>query len=126
MSSPQRIQSFKKYSGGLMPHRDNATRWNSWYEMLDWTLRKIRPAIIAISNEDVHLSTDILGAEEWKTLTYIRDFLQPFLDATKSTEGHQAGLDRVLPTLDFLLDHFEEAADIYADHLIMRESIQTG
>ena len=35
MRSPQRLQSFKKWSGGLMPRRDNSTRWNSWYAMLD-------------------------------------------------------------------------------------------
>lgn len=33
--SPQRKQRFKLLSSDLLPHRDNKTRWNSWYNMLD-------------------------------------------------------------------------------------------
>lgn len=36
MGSSKRIQAFKNRSGGLMPHRDNGTRWNSWFDMLNW------------------------------------------------------------------------------------------
>lgn len=42
MASPQQIQAFTQQSGGHMPRRDNKTRWNSWYMMLDWSLTKTR------------------------------------------------------------------------------------
>lgn len=126
MGSPQRIQMFRQKSGGLMPLRDNRTRWNSWYLMIDWAIFKIKPAIIAISNEEDDLADDVLTSDDWKLLTYIRNFLQGFFDATKATEGRHATLDRVLPTMDFLIDRFEKAANQFAQHPFMRESIEAG
>ncbi len=124
--SPQRIQAFKKHSEDLMPRRDNSTRWNSWYAMLDWALRKLKKAIIHVTSEEPELAKDVLTAEEWKTLGHISDFLRNFYDATKATEGHKATLNRVLPTMDFLANIFEEAIEEFADHDFMRESLQTG
>lgn len=45
-SSPQRTQVFRNISGGRMVRQDNGTRWNSWYEMLDWTLNQIKVCVI--------------------------------------------------------------------------------
>ena len=126
MRSPQRVQAFKKKSGGLMPRRDNGTRWNSWYEMLDWSIKRLKPAIIAVTNEESDLAKDLLTADEWKTLDHVRDFLQNFYDATKATEGHGATLKEVLCTMDFLADIFEDAIVEFADHAFMWESLQAG
>ena len=123
MGSPQRIQSFKKKSGGLMPRRDNSTRWNSWYAMLDWTIKRLKPYIIAVAAEESDLASDVLTADEWRTLSHIRDFLQNFHDATKATEGRGATLERVLDTMDFLADVFEDAIMEHTDHLFMHESL---
>lgn len=41
-ASPQRTQVFLTISGGRMVRQDNGTRWNSWYDMLDWTLCRIK------------------------------------------------------------------------------------
>lgn len=41
-ASPQRTRVFLSISGGRMVRQDNSTRWNSWYEMLDWTLSRIK------------------------------------------------------------------------------------
>ena len=41
-ASPQRTRVFLSISGGKMVRQDNGTRWNSWYEMLDWTLSRIK------------------------------------------------------------------------------------
>ena len=109
-----------------MPHRDNSTRWNSWYDMLDWAIKKIKAQIIAVSNEEPELSTDLLSAEEWKILGHIRDFLQAFHDATKATEGRAATLDGVLPSMDFLCAYFEHAIEEFAHHDFMRESLHVG
>ena len=126
MGSNQRIQAFKESSGGLMPHRDNGTRWNSWFDMLDWSLSKIRTAIITVTNNEPALSKDLLGAEEWVTLQHIRDFLHPFQQVTKATEGRRATLDQVLPSMDFLAETFENATEKYRDHPYMQPSIQAG
>ena len=126
MGSPQRLQSFKKRTGGLMPRRDNSTRWNSWYAMLDWAIERLKPAIIAVSNEEPDLAKDILTAEEWKTLDHIRVFLRGFYFATKAAEGHAATLETVLPTMDFLAKRFETAIQQFADHTYMRESLHAG
>ena len=94
--------------------------------MLDWAIKKIKAAIIVVSNEEPELSTDLLSAEEWKTLGHIRDFLQAFHDATKATEGRATTLDGVLPSMDFLCAHFENAIEEYAHHDFMRESLHAG
>ena len=126
LASPQRIQSFKKYSMGLLPHRDNSTRWNSWYNMLNWAIERVKGALITVANEEPDLSSDLLSADEWRTLTLIRDFLQAFSDTTKATEGYTATLDRVLPSMDFLVSHFEQAIDQFEDNEFMRESLHAG
>ena len=109
-----------------MPRRDNGTRWNSWYLMLDWAITRIKGAIVTVTSEESNLEKDQLTAEEWRTLVNIRDFLQSFYDATKATEGHQVTLEQVIPTMDFLAAAFEDAIDEFADHKFMRESLQTG
>ncbi len=126
VGSPQRIQSFLNRSGGLMPHRDNGTRWNSWYLMLNWAIQRVKGAIIAVSAEETDLQKDSLTAEEWKMLGHIRDFLINFHDATKATEGHKATLEEVLPTMDFLANTFEDAIEEFADNPFMHESLQAG
>jgi hAT family C-terminal dimerisation region len=108
--SPQRMQAFKKDSSGKAPKRDNSTRWNSWFEMLDWSLKpELRLAIEKVSFSEKDLYNDRLTEGEWATLAKIRDFLQPFKDTTMATQGRAATLEHVLPSMDFLLQHFEDA-----------------
>lgn len=99
-----------------MSRRDNETRWNSWYEMLDWFIKRLKPVIIIITNEKSDFANDILTAEEWKTLDYIQDFLRNFYDAIKVTEGRNTTLERVLFTIDFLADVFKTAINEYSDY----------
>jgi len=75
MVTPQRIHAFKELSGGLMPRRDNGTRWNSWYEMLDRAIRLKAALVQTVHNEDA-LAKDSLSSTDWRTLSQIRDFLQ--------------------------------------------------
>ena len=109
-----------------MPHRDNGTRWNSWYEMLNWAIEKIKPAILRFTWETPALAKDQLSADDWKMLVDIRDFLLRFYDVIKATEGRKATLDRVLPLMDFMLECFEKAAVQFIDHSALRESVQSG
>ena len=126
MGSPQRIQSFKLRSGGLMPRRDNSTRWHSWYEMLQRAITRLKGPIIAVTHEEPDLHKDLLTTEEWRTLGHIYEFLRNFHDATKATEGHQHTLEQILPTMDFLVSIFEDAIEEFKDHAFLSQSLQTG
>ena len=96
-----------------MPRRDNSTRWNSWYEMIDRAIRHLKQPIIRTVYEEPALSKDALTHDDWRILTDIRDFLQAFYDTTKATEGRKATLEMVLPSLDFMVQRFEEARITY-------------
>lgn len=93
--------------------------------MLDWAIERIKATIVAVTNEKTDLQKDLLTAEEWKTLVHIRDFLRNFHDATKATKDHQATLNEVLPTINFLANTFKVAMEEFADHPFMHESLQT-
>jgi hypothetical protein len=44
--SPQRLAEFEKYSNGKRIPRDNSTRWNSWYHIINASMAEtMRPAI---------------------------------------------------------------------------------
>ena len=126
MRSPQRTQAFKAKSDGLIPRRDNGTRWNSWFYMLDWAIQKIKQPIITTIMEEPDLSKDLLNAEDWSILQHIRNFLLNFHHAIKATEGRCATLDGVLPTMDFLLEVFIEGTETYRNHPHMHKAIQAG
>jgi hypothetical protein len=49
-----------------------------------------------------------------------------FYDATVATEGHTATIDKVLPTIDFLLEQFETAKETYANDLFMGPCCNSG
>ena len=125
MGSAQRIQSFKKRSK-VMPRRDQGVRWNSWYQMIDRALTKIKTPIIQLLAEEPGLQSDHLSSDDWQTLTNIRDFLASFYDTTKATEGRHATLDKVLPSLEFMAVQFDLALEKYDDDLYMKSSLHAG
>jgi hypothetical protein len=127
--SPQRIQAFKKDSNGKNLKRDNCTRWNSWFEMLDWCLQpELRLAIDKVSFSEKDLYDDRLSNDEWAVLAKVRDFLKPFKHTTIATQGQAATLEHILPSMDFLLQHFEQCKTVAVDEKdpIMTACIETG
>jgi len=126
MRSPQRIQKFRRLSKGLMPKRDHRVRWNSWYIMLLWSIDRIKPFLQSFIGDDPDLSDDILTASDWRRLTSMRDFLAPFSQITKYTEGRHATINRVLPSLDFLLDRYELGALSHTEDDFMKLAIDAG
>ncbi len=96
--------------------------------MLNRAIRHLKVAMIQTVHEESSLAKDLLSNTDWQTLSNIRNFLQGFYDTTKATEGRQATLDRVLPSLDFLVARFEKAIEVYEasnDQFIM-SSLQAG
>ncbi|KAM4061798.1 transposase-like protein [Hirsutella rhossiliensis] len=97
-------------SDGLRLRRDNDTRWNSWYNMVEWVLRpKIRQAITVFCSEEPALQEDALHPCDWIVLAEIHKFLEPFHDATIANESWKKSISDVLPTMDYLLHHIEAA-----------------
>ena len=110
--TPQRLQAFAALSDGLRLRRDNDTRWNSWYRMVEWALRpKIRQAITIFCAQEPALQDDTLHPADWTTLIEIQKFLEPFHDATVANEGMMDSISDVLPTMDYLLHHIETAKE---------------
>ncbi|KAF6227500.1 hypothetical protein HO173_012240 [Letharia columbiana] len=52
-------------------------------------------------DEEPDLSKDVLAADKWIVLGYIRGFSQASHDATKAIEDHKATLEQILATMDF-------------------------
>ncbi|KJZ68764.1 hypothetical protein HIM_11848 [Hirsutella minnesotensis 3608] len=111
--TPQRLQMFTILTNGLKLRRDNDTRWNSWYRMVEWALRpKIRQAITIFCAQEPALQEDALNASDWVTLAEIYKFLEPFHDATLADESSAtSSISDILPTMDYLLHHIETARE---------------
>ena len=58
---------------------------------------------------------DCLSHKDWTVLTNIHHFLRFFHQATLVTEGHKATIERVLSTMEFLLEQLEIGKLNYAD-----------
>ncbi|KFY09634.1 hypothetical protein V491_08054, partial [Pseudogymnoascus sp. VKM F-3775] len=106
--SPQRLAEFEKYSNGKRIPRDNSMRWNSWYHMIDAAIDEtMRPAIIHFCTKYDDLSEQFLSYYNWQILSTFHRFLKYFDIATGKTQGYYATVDRVLPTMEYILEKLE-------------------
>ena len=107
--STQRTEAFKALleANGLGLTRDNATRWNSWFRMLERALRLIEAVKVYCFKSGRALAEDTLSNQEWDDLRKLTKFLEAYSDATQASEGRFATLDIILPTMDFLLETLE-------------------
>ena len=84
---------------------DNATRWNSWYKVID-TLLKKRPAIVIWLMENIDsVGDNHLEKDDWDLLQKTHEFLKAFNQATLVAEGRFSTLSDAMMTLDILLIH---------------------
>jgi hypothetical protein len=107
--SPQRIAAFLKLGSGKRLVRDNKTRWNSWYAMIDCAIQeRIHLAIDLFCHQTgKDIEADWLSHKDWAVLTNIHHFLKFFHQATLATEGQRATIERILSTMEFLLEQLE-------------------
>ena len=125
--TPARIKQFRELSGGILLKRDNATRWNSWNNLLETLLRPdVRHAIEIYIDENPLLEDDRLERGEWKLLDKVQKILSAFKQATKAMEGHQATLTHLLPSIDFLLHIYSEPLKDNPDNRILSSMIRMG
>ena len=104
--SPQRYEAFKELLDGLRLQRDNKTQWNSWFKSIERTL-KLKQALQVYYDEEHKFQTERLSPEDWDTLTEMQDFLKPFYDTTLGTEGVFNAVNKVLPAMEYLLEHLK-------------------
>jgi hypothetical protein len=110
--SPGRTKQFKSFAKRLIP-LDNRTRWNSWYSMVQVALNH-ESAIDAYTKANYEsLAFDFLDPDEWKCLHMICSFLQPFHEATLKTQSDRATVDRLLFTMEILIEHFQQAVSYF-------------
>jgi len=102
------VKEFLELAERLIP-LDNRTRWNSWYLCLDVALVCQAAIDMFTKNHWAKLQKDFITPEEWKKLSLIKEFFQPFHKATLNTQGHNATLDSVHFTVDVLLRYFKVA-----------------
>ena len=103
------MSAFLKLSSGKRLVRDNKTRWNSWYAMIDCAIQeRLRLAVDLYCHQaGREMQADSLSSEDWVILTNIHHFLRFFHQAMLATEGHAATLERVLSIMEFLLEQLE-------------------
>ena len=106
--STSRTKEFKGYAHRMIP-LDNRTRWNSWYQMLVVAIDHSGSIDTYTKNHLLDLETEYLSLQDWNRLRTIKTFLQPFHRATLETQGDNATIDRVLFTMDILVQYFEKA-----------------
>ena len=78
--SPQREETFLYLSHGKHLIRDQQTRWNSWFAMVDRAIQAdIRIAIdLSCFQYKTYILLNTLAPEEWAKLEHIHEVLQAF------------------------------------------------
>jgi hypothetical protein len=127
LASPQRRQELKNLGGHTVLQRDNATRWNSGFTMIQSLLR-IRDAVDVFCARHIELEQDPLRPDEWDQLADAIDILEPFQSSTLRLEGDDSELFNVLPELDFLRTAFTSVLQRYQrnPHLHIRRAAAEG
>jgi hypothetical protein len=128
LASPQRRQEFKRLGGDTILHKDNATRWNTGYTMIQSMMRnKDTVELFCLCHFD-DLEDDRLSPDDWNQLADAVDVLEPFHSATLQMEGDFAELHNLLVGLDFLRTIFTNVLQKYQanPHLHIRRAAAEG
>ena len=115
--TPRRRMTFKNLQDNnslIMIVRDNDTRWNSVYLMLQSATRLQSTIDRYVFNES-ELESDRLSMEDWKIIIEISKFLETFYNVTIRLQSNKCQLAEVLTSIDYLLGKYEEAKEIYKD-----------
>jgi hypothetical protein len=84
----------------------------------------IEEYFITFGEDEIKL--DQLNTEEWSILREIKNFLAILKSTTKSLKGHQQGLDKVIPSMDFILAQFEKAKIKYMEDDVLKNMVNSG
>jgi len=90
------------------PKIDNITRWNSTFEMLECAL-KLKPAITYLLIQNHEFKDFKISEKEWNYFENLRDFLEPFKDATDMISGSKyESCPTIIPIFDGLIVHINQ------------------
>ncbi|KAF6517645.1 hypothetical protein HZS61_003206 [Fusarium oxysporum f. sp. conglutinans] len=103
-SSTSIYNDFKAEIGRALP-RDNDTRWNSWFRLIDVAIEKRAKFMDWIQENHAKIEKDALDHNDWNELGDIHAFLQVFHQISVR-QGRENTLDEVLSHMDFLHHHF--------------------
>ena len=78
------------------------------------------------SQAKTEYNNDRLLDDEQTQLRHIKGFLELLKQSTKALESPNAGLDRVLPTIDFILVYFKKAKVTFIDDKKLRQMLNSG
>jgi hypothetical protein len=108
-SSTSIYNDFKAKIGRTLP-RDNETRWNSWFRLIDVAMGKRAEFMDWIQENHAKVEKDVLNHNDWKELGEIHAFLQVF-HRISVRQGRENTLDEVLSHMDFLHHHFTQTKE---------------
>ena len=103
-SSTSIYNDFKAEIGRALP-RDNDTRWNSWFRLIDVAIENRAKFMDWIQENHAKIEKDALDHNDWNELGDIHAFLQVFHQISVR-QGRENTLDEVLSHMDFLHHHF--------------------
>ncbi|KAK5013814.1 hypothetical protein LTR60_003666, partial [Cryomyces antarcticus] len=89
--------------------------WNSWWKEIHVAIKLQRHIRSYIDDHYKELKADWLNREQWEELKEIHDFLQAFYDITIDTQGDCSSMDQILTSMDFLVQHYNDAKIKYKD-----------
>ena len=126
-ASSQRREKLKAFTDELNLHRDNATRWISWWITLDRALRDtMKAGIIAFCDTEPNIRAERLSPGDWDNLADMHRFIRPFYAITIATQGVFDAIDKVLPAMDYLLMHLETERRVCMPRSFMAPRIDTA
>ncbi|KAF6518215.1 hypothetical protein HZS61_002293 [Fusarium oxysporum f. sp. conglutinans] len=105
-SSTSIYNDLKAEIGRALP-RDNDTRWNSWFRLIDVAIEKRAKFMDWIQENHAKIEKDALDHNDWNELGDIHAFLQLFHQVSVR-QGRENTLDEVLSHMDFLHHHFTQ------------------
>jgi hypothetical protein len=68
----------------------------------------------------------ILIDDDWTLLEHVHNFLLPFKEVTLKAEGHRATLDCFQPSMEFLINHFEEQQKRHSKYRTLLAPLNTA
>jgi hypothetical protein len=125
-------QAFKRLAKGFpecpatIPKIPGETRWNGWLLMIEEAFRT-RPILDALyARYPDALESVVLTDDDWTLLEHVYNFLLPFKEVTLKAEGHQATLDCFQPSMEFLINHFEDQQRHHSKHKTLLAPLNTA
>jgi len=103
--SDRLFNAFKKAAGKAI-RKPVVTRWNSYYDCFEDTLKLRHGYTTFVLNHYEDLGEYELNAADWQVIEQTITFLQPFKQATLQCEGDCVTLDKVQLHMDMLRAHF--------------------